>query len=225
MSYILDALKKSEQERGRGSAPNVQTLHSSNLNYRPNKTQLWPYMLLGAVLLNLAALFYFILEKQDTDSVVQLPQTEQAQTATTDIPASIQSAPRAALAPEAKRGPEADATTVYKPISLPAGSGSSTQVVAVSLPFENASTVQDPGTIPERDELPANLQQNIPMMEFSAHVYSSNPLQRSIVINGVFMEEGDYLASDLLLSEITPKGAIFDFQGQLFHQGVVSAWN
>ena len=85
--------------------------------------------------------------------------------------------------------------------------------------------MQDPGTIPERDELPANLQQHIPMMEFSAHVYSSNPLQRSIVINGVFMEEGDYLASDLLLSEITPKGAIFDFQGQLFHQGVVSAWN
>ena len=25
MSYILDALKKSEQERGHGTAPNVQT--------------------------------------------------------------------------------------------------------------------------------------------------------------------------------------------------------
>jgi general secretion pathway protein B len=223
MSYILDALKKSEQERDRGSAPNVQTLHSSSLSYRPNKTQLWPYMLLAAVLLNLAALFYFMLEKPATDSVVQLPQPEQAQTATTNIAASVQPARRLSLAPEAEPGPEAD-TTLYRPISLPVGSGSN-QAVSISLPPENASSAQVPGTIPERDELPANLQQHIPIMEFSAHVYSSNPLQRSIVINGRFMEEGDYLASDLLLSEITPKGAIFDFQGQLFHQGVVSAWN
>jgi general secretion pathway protein B len=224
MSYILDALKKSEQERGRGSAPNVQTLHSSSLNYRPNKTQLWPYMLLAAVLLNLAALFYFMLEKQDTDSVAQLLVPEPAQTATAELPASIQPSTRGSLAPKADPVAQADAT-VYKPISLPASSGSSTQAVAISLPSENASLAEIPGTIPERDELPANLKQHIPVMEFSAHVYSSNPLQRSIVINGRFLEEGDYLASDLFLSEITPKGAIFDFQGQLFHQGVVSAWN
>jgi len=67
--------------------------------------------------------------------------------------------------------------------------------------------------------------QQIPTLEFSAHVYSSNPLQRSIVINGRFMEEGDRLAGDLFLNEITPDGAIFDFQGQRFHQGVLSAWN
>jgi hypothetical protein len=62
-------------------------------------------------------------------------------------------------------------------------------------------------------------------MEFSAHVYSSNPMQRSIVINGRFMEEGDNLGSDLVLNEITPEGAVFDFQGYRFHQGVVSSWN
>ena len=77
----------------------------------------------------------------------------------------------------------------------------------------------------ERDELPFEMSQHIPVMEFTAHVYSSNPVQRSIVINGRFMEEGDWLASDLFLSEITPDGAIFDFKGQLFHQGVISAWN
>jgi general secretion pathway protein B len=75
------------------------------------------------------------------------------------------------------------------------------------------------------DELPLDVLQQIPVLEFSAHIYSSNPVQRSIVINGRFMEEGDRLAGDLFLNEITPDGAIFDFQGQLFHQGVVSAWN
>ena len=75
------------------------------------------------------------------------------------------------------------------------------------------------------DELPFEVLQHIPSMEFSAHVYSSNPLQRSLVINGRFMEEGDHLASDLYLSEITADGAIFDFQGQRFHQRIVSSWN
>lgn len=224
MSYILDALKKSEQERGRGSAPNVQTLHSSSLNYRPNKTQLWPYMLLAAVLLNLAALFYFMLEKPDTDSVARLPQPEQPETVITLTPASTQPVNRMSPAPAAEPVPEAE-VTVYKPISLPAGRDSSTPAATLSLQSENTPPAQVRGAIPERDELPANVQQHIPMMEFSAHVYSSNPLQRSIVINGRFLEEGDYLASDLFLSEITPEGAIFDFQGQLFHQGVVTAWN
>jgi hypothetical protein len=39
------------------------------------------------------------------------------------------------------------------------------------------------------------------------------------------MEEGDRLTADLLLDEITADGAIFNFRGQRFHQGVVSAWN
>jgi general secretion pathway protein B len=224
MSYILDALKKSEQERGRGSAPNVQTLHSSSLNYRSNKTQLWPYMLLGAVLLNLAALFYFMLAKPDTDSAARLSQPELPETVIAATPASTQPANRMYPAAAAEPVPKTD-VTVYKPISLPDSRDGSAQAASTSLRSENTSLAQFSGTIPERDELPANVQQHIPMMEFSAHVYSSNPLQRSIVINGRFMEEGDYLASDLFLSEITPKGAIFDFQGHLFHQGVVTAWN
>ena len=75
------------------------------------------------------------------------------------------------------------------------------------------------------NDLPIDVLQQIPALEFSAHVYSTNPQQRSIVINGRFMEEGDHVASDLYLSEITADGAIFDFQGRRFHQRVVSTWN
>ena len=60
MSYILDALKKSEQERGHGSAPSVQTLHTSGISYHSSKTHLWPYLLLAAIVINLGALMYFI---------------------------------------------------------------------------------------------------------------------------------------------------------------------
>ena len=64
MSYILDALKKSEQERGTGAIPGVQTIHSSSLNYNNQKTY-WPYILIAAVLLNLVAILYFVFNKED----------------------------------------------------------------------------------------------------------------------------------------------------------------
>jgi len=222
MSYILDALKKSEQERGHGSAPNVQTLHSSSLNYHANKTQLWPYFLLAAIVINLAALFYFIIAKTEVEATAQGQQRiTETNSAVSNTTQTASSKPAATVIQDAY---SAEAV-VYKPISIPG----TNQVIAKQAP--HARVIEAPRhqqaslSVIERDELPFDMQQHIPVMEFSAHVYSSNPIQRSAVINGRFMEEGDWLASNLFLSEITPDGAIFDFQGQLFHQGVVSAWN
>jgi general secretion pathway protein B len=220
MSYILDALKKSEQERGRGTAPSVQTMHSSSLNYHSSKTQLWPYLLLLAILINLAALIYFIITKNDT-----AVSTENRQTAIETPALAMHAADTVNSEPVASASSNnSEETIIYKPVSMP-GTGNTT---AAQTPKAEATTPRyQParGMIMEREELPADVQQYIPVMEFSAHVYSSNPLQRSIVINGRFMEEGDRLTSDLLLDEITPDGAVFDFQGQLFRQSVVSAWN
>ncbi|MGD2053226.1 MAG: general secretion pathway protein GspB [Gammaproteobacteria bacterium] len=216
MSYILDALKKSEQERGRGTAPGVQTMHSSSLNYHANKTQLWPYFLLAAVLVNLAALVYFIIAKPDTETSVQEPQ----KTAETQPAADAVKIERFAAASHDSHEGE---TIIYKPVSMPG-----TRQFAAAEPasvLAGAEYPQSQGAIMEKEELPPDMQQHIPVMEFSAHVYSSNPMQRSIVINGRFMEEGDRLTADLLLDEITADGAIFNFRGQRFHQGVVSAWN
>ena len=222
MSYILDALKKSEQERGHGSAPNVQTLHSSSLNYHANKTQLWPYFLLAAIIINLAALFYFIIAKTEVEATTQ----EQQIISETGLVVTntAQAASSKHVAPVIEDAYSAEAV-VYKPISLPATNQGTAKHTPRGRVIEAPRHQQASLSVLERDELPFEMQQYIPVMEFSAHVYSSNPVQRSIVINGLLMEEGDWLASDLFLSEITPDGAIFDFQGQLFHQGVISAWN
>ncbi len=222
MSYILDALKKSEQERGHGSAPNVQTLHSSSLNYHANKTQLWPYFLLAAIIINLAALFYFIIAKTEVEAT-----TQEQQRITETSPAVTNTAQTASSKPVATVIEDAYSAeaVVYKPISIPGTNQGIAKQAQRARVIEAPRQQQASLSVLERDELPFDMQQHIPVMEFSAHVYSSNPVQRSIVLNGLFMEEGDWLASDLFLSEITPDGAIFDFQGQLFHQGVISAWN
>ena len=71
MSYILDALKKSEQQRGNGKIPDVQTVHSSSLNYRDEKKAYWPYILIIAIVLNLIAIIYFIINKDSASKTIE----------------------------------------------------------------------------------------------------------------------------------------------------------
>ncbi len=228
MSYILDALKKSEQERGRGSAPSVQTLHSSGLNYHSDKTQLWPYFLLAAIIINLGALFYFIIARTDAEATAHEQQTREQQDIIAETKPVVSGALQAGIDNDvsgAAHVSDQSESIVYIPVSMP---GTDRKTVISGTPtavIETRQQQDNRGTVLEMDELPFDVLQQIPALEFSAHVYSSNPLQRSIVINGRFMEEGDRLAGDLFVNEITPDGAIFDFQGQLFHQAVISAWN
>lgn len=222
MSYILDALKKSEQERGHGSAPSVQTLHSSGLNYDTSKTHLWPYILLAAIVINLAALLYFIVAKNDVGTLTQQHQgIAEIQTVESGTVQTLTNKRVATIT----RDKDSEDAIVYKPVSMPDTNQAIIQKTPQATEIKTVQFQQTRGAVLEKDELPFEMQQHIPIMEFSAHVYSSNPIQRSIVINGRLMEEGDRFASDLFLSEITPDGAIFDFQGQLFHQGVIAAWN
>jgi general secretion pathway protein B len=57
MSYILDALKKSERERRQSSMPGPQTLHE-NISSGSKRRSLWPYLIIAALALN-AAIFAF----------------------------------------------------------------------------------------------------------------------------------------------------------------------
>jgi general secretion pathway protein B len=51
MSFILDALKKLEQKRQRGSVPDLMTVHVP-FSQEPKKRLLWPYLVLGVLILN-----------------------------------------------------------------------------------------------------------------------------------------------------------------------------
>ena len=104
-------------------------------------------------------------------------------------------------------------TTEPEPVTEPA-----------SRPAAKAAPLVAEKQVIEFYELPAAIKQQLPAIVVSAHVYSSNPLQRSIVINNNFMEEGEYVIDELRLHEITPDGAIFDFRETRLHHGVVSSW-
>ncbi len=58
MSYILDALKKSEKERKRGTVPDVLTVQEQ-LSYERRKRNIWPYLIAIALLVNAGILLWW----------------------------------------------------------------------------------------------------------------------------------------------------------------------
>ncbi len=221
MSYILDALKKSEQERGHGNIPDVQTVHSSSLNYRTEKKAYWPYILIAAVILNLLAIIYFIVDKQAVENTkATAPQTSIA-TQTEVAPEKTETITQAVIATRS----ESQNSAIEKPKAKTV----KTEIQPAEKPEPVAIKTEEPAIkqqtkILEFYELPESIKQDLPSIIISAHVYSTNPMQRSIVINNNFLEEGEYVLDGLTLHEITPDGAIFDYKDIRFSYGVVSGW-
>ena len=213
MSYILDALKKSEQDRGNGSIPNVQTIHSSSLNYHQEKRLLWPWILIAILVINIFILIYFFKSEDNSQYISANQNIEKNNITPLQNEQIIENKPTPMPAPTT-------AATAIKPTAP--------QINSTPKPIANTAQTRVENklkNIVDINELPANIRQQIPGMVFSAHVYSSAPLQRSLVINDRFMEEGSAVAQDLILVEITRNGAIFDFHGHRFSTGVLSGWS
>ena len=70
------------------------------------------------------------------------------------------------------------------------------------------------------DELPVQIQREIPEMTVQLHAYSSNPGERLVYINGNRMQEGETVTPGLRLDEITPDGMIFNYKGYRFKRGI-----
>ena len=253
MSYILEALKKSEQERGHGDIPDVQTIHSSSLNYRNDKKSYWPYLLTAAVIINILLLVYFIFDKEEasqqqvkTQQNNVLPDTKSTSDSTPVFDTSSDIRPVFAVdniqqpviisppSSNAANEPDKQATnTIKKPAVTTKAGKNRPKTKSKAATTENIIAVKSTAdekisdysaTVLDFHELPDSIKQQLPAITISVHIYSSEPSQRSIVINNKFMEEGDAVIDDLILLEITTDGAIFNKNGTLFHYGVVSTW-
>ena len=209
MSYILDALRKSEQDRGQGDIPNVQTVHSSSLNYGSSKNTYWPYILIAAVLLNLIAIFYFIFDREKVIET-NTPHTSEQDSKLIDtksLEKNISS--KKSMTTDTAAKPHVKKKSTAKPIRK--------KTKKVNLNTGNQTTKN-------YYDLPDSTKNKLPKINVSAHVFSENPLQRSIVINSNFMEEGEYVSKTLMVHKITRDGVIFDFEGNLISYSVVSQW-
>ncbi len=137
-----------------------------------------------------------------------LPHTTPAQ------PAPVTPAPANRAKPDATAAaPKSGATTV-PPAAAPAtGTPAATAPAPARAPPAAAPAT---AALPTIWELPFSTRKDIPALDLSMHVYSSNPKERFVVIKGERHTEGDEIAADLTLREIRQDGVVLEFKGQKF---------
>lgn len=239
MSFILDALKKSETDRQRQASPALFEVKVAAPRRR------FPFWAIGlAVLLgvNMIALAWVLMRKPDAP----------AQAASTTPPPAAQ----VAVAGNQPGMVTVPATvTIPTTVQIPASSapaitvgGSEPGVVAPShvpplaeepllegerpaVPpdydardYRPAITAEQAGAIararrngelPSRDEVMAG-GSAIPDLRLDLHVYDANPANRFVFINMRKLKEGESLPDGARVDQITPQGAEMSYRGKRF---------
>lgn len=208
MSYILDALKKSSEERRKlqeeGEQQSPLPLGSPVKQKTSGKRPFLLVSLLITILLFSAAgwWLYTITDKNlstVTDQAAMLPTElkQGSETETTGVPKS--------------------AATDYQEQGVTKQSVNPEKQGAAG---EKSSAKQiNPGTgsnLPLLEELPLSIQAQLPEMKYSGHVFSPNPELRMILINTTVVREGDLINADLRLTEITRDGLIMSHKDTNF---------
>jgi general secretion pathway protein B len=65
-------------------------------------------------------------------------------------------------------------------------------------------------------ELPQDIRQQIPALTINGVVYSDNPAQRLLLVNGQVLPQGSQAAPDLTLERIGANSSEFIFRGTRF---------
>ena len=69
---------------------------------------------------------------------------------------------------------------------------------------------------PLRSKLSLEIQQALPAIDISGHIYDDRPAARMVFINGHIQHEGDMISPGLKLLAITPAGVELSFRDTRF---------
>ena len=205
MSYILDALRKSELERRRGEVPEVT--HFDEMSKRKSFNRfLWPVIVGALIVINVLVVVIWspwsqpIIETADHDSSVVVPEHLQAnKNAHTLLEESAASTKH---------------NIIVAPLQKPLPSS------ALKPSHQGPNTVY----LPQVNELPSEIKQRIPDMSFSSHMYAKSSRFRSIIIDGRRLKEGQFYNEEIQVREITEKGVVLGVGDVVFAIDILGQW-
>ena len=208
MSFILDALKKSETDRQQQSTAEFAAVPTSTT---PPAVPRWLWVLGALLAINLAVLVGLLLRPEPATPATQT--TQIAVPTTTDSIQDTEPQPRSSFANQVavarENAPQPQTATVSE--------------TTRNLPRVQPDLIsQDPTAIPAKDLYPSILEMrvngslDIPDLHLDIHVYSIDPEDRFVFVNMAKLREGSTLAEGPVVSEIVPEGVVLSYQGQNF---------
>jgi len=228
MSYILEALKKSDQQRQRGATPTLPTTQVAIA--APKQPVFLYYGLLAAVLLAAGIVIGWLRPWQAEPPAPATEPIAAKSPISISAPAPLPEPPETARQ-TAQELPTTNSTPAVQPApmvaamkaDMPAPTRTETHsappTATAPIPERPADAALEQKVIPMA-ELPLQIQQEIPAMTIPLHAYSSKPKDRLVSINDRMLKEGESLTPGLRLEQITPDGLIFSYKGNRFRRGV-----
>jgi len=234
MSFILDALRKSENERQRQAGPGIAELPVARAAARA------PVILIafGALLaVNLVVLLYWLLKDDAPQVVREEPVAAQpSAAAVTPTPAQdgARPAPVAVATPPAQdAGRPAPVTPrEVRPLAAEVAAGPPPDAapppapdpsLLPTAPLPTQAYVRAPpqqatagSYVPRIDTLPPQATAGLPELNLDLHIYSTDPAQRAAFINGTRYRAGDQLPQGVDVVDITHEGVVLRYRGQQF---------
>ncbi|MCX7257428.1 MAG: general secretion pathway protein GspB [Polaromonas sp.] len=231
MSYILDALKRADAERGRGAVPGLHTRQMASPALSDSPSTGRRAGLAAAAVVALGGIAAGVWFWQTSARPVQLAAVE---------PAGAQpAAPAPPLAQPPVLAPVPEPVTAPAPALKPAAPPAAQKTVSKPppaaaagvpapppkprpdpVPVAKASPVPAapaaPSAIPLLSELPDTIRRQLPPLVINGSVYSSNPGQRLLLVNNLVLPQGAQAAPEVTLEEIRPKSSVFSFRGNRF---------
>lgn len=215
MSYILDALKKSDQERQQGASPNLHSAHGPIIGQRRNSSSIFKrqtfWLISGGVVLMCIVLGVFFFRQHHFFS--EQDSTKNHDTAI--LSAEPQNTTTAPLPQMANQGAEKDerpspqvAIIENDEVVLSIATDKGTFELSADIAPETTQT--SVAFLPFLEDLPDALRTKLPPLKFAGHTYAKNPSQRIIIINGNILREGDMIAPSTYLREITWEGVTIE---------------
>ncbi|MBD3656166.1 general secretion pathway protein GspB [Marinobacter sp.] len=224
MSYILDALRKSESERRQGQVPDlgqqVQLIHPPRRTKTPVSVWVAAGLVLNAVVL--AVLFWpagglrgdRAMAGGDADTLAAVPASSPATAPTVAAPETEPAEPAMAM----QDMPETSEALRERPtIIVPTRNIAVPEAETVDLNEAPAERV------PHLVELPLSFQRTVPDLVFNSHIYASDPAARRVMINNSYLRVGDRF-SGIRVDRITEDGVELSKDGRRFRVGVVRDW-
>ncbi|KKO62326.1 hypothetical protein VM94_04400 [Janthinobacterium sp. KBS0711] len=215
MSYILEALKKSQAERQLGELPSIHApqvqLHDGAASGAARRTPVW--LALGGVAVAVAAALLLWQPWQAAATAPAVAPAVLAQAVPAPMPAVVPPAVPVPAPVAVAVPPAAIAAPVHhaRPVAEPKQeSPVPAPAPAVPVPAPAAAAEE---TVPGMRDLPEPIQRQIPPVAIGGYIYSKNPADRLLLIDKVLRHEGEELAPGLVLEKLQPKAAIFSFKG------------
>jgi general secretion pathway protein B len=229
MSFILDALKKSESDRQRQSGP---ALFEVKVTPPRPRFPYWALALAVLLVINIAVgAWVFLHRPPPAEAPAQTAAVPPASTGAQSVPpqAAAAASQSAAAAPTVITAPPPAAPAAGRP--EPVLSNSETRDAsqnpddyAPAVPSDRQNQDQagshvHSGTesgLKSYSDAATSPDSHMPALRVDLHVYAARPEERFVLINMHRLHEGDSLPEGVRVESITPEGVVVSYQGAKF---------